>query len=100
MYAIYVLLFLETTPEDVETVVSSSHCTVTAERLNMAFFETSAKDKSCVDEAFFALTRDIKKRLGEHGGGGGGGASRTSGTVEVRQDEESSGGSKGKCGSC
>jgi hypothetical protein len=59
-----------------------------AERLNMAFYETSAKDKSCVDEAFFALTRDIKKRLGEHGGGGGG-ASRATGTVEVgRQDAE------------
>lgn len=31
----------------------------------MAFYETSAKDKTMVDDAFFALTRDIKKRLGE-----------------------------------
>ena len=34
----------------------------------MAFYETSAKDKTMVDEAFFALTRDIKKRLGESSG--------------------------------
>jgi Ras-related protein Rab-8A len=39
-----------------------------AEKLNMAFYETSAKDKTMVDEAFFALTRDIKKRLGESSG--------------------------------
>uniref|UniRef100_A0A7S0VY16 Uncharacterized protein n=1 Tax=Hemiselmis tepida TaxID=464990 RepID=A0A7S0VY16_9CRYP len=64
-----------------------------AERLNMAFFETSAKEKSCVDEAFFALTRDIKKRLGESGGGGGG--SRPMGTVQVgdaADDKKKSGG--------
>ena len=34
----------------------------------MAFYETSAKDKTMVDDAFFALTRDIKKRLGESSG--------------------------------
>ena len=35
----------------------------------MAFYETSAKDNTMVDDAFFALTRDIKKRLGESSGG-------------------------------
>ena len=40
-------------------------CLDCAEKLNMAFYETSAKDKTMVDDAFFALTRDIKKRLGE-----------------------------------
>jgi len=44
----------------------------------MAFYETSAKDKSMVDEAFFALTRDIKTRLGEHSG-----PTRNAGTVQV-----------------
>jgi hypothetical protein len=61
-----------------------------AERLNMAFFETSAKEKSCVDDAFFALTRDIKKRLGESGG-----TARPQGTVSVGHDDsekKSSGG--------
>jgi Ras-related protein Rab-8A len=67
-----------------------------AERLNMAFYETSAKDKSCVDEAFFALTRDIKKRLGEHGGTGGGGG-RPQGTVQVGQDTSAASTKKGGC---
>jgi len=49
-----------------------------AEQLDMAFYETSAKDKSMVDEAFFALTRDIKTRLGEHSG-----PTRNAGTVQV-----------------
>ena len=44
----------------------------------MAFYETSAKDKSMVDEAFFALTRDIKKRLGEHPG-----PNKSTGTVQA-----------------
>ena len=48
------------------------------EQLDMAFYETSAKDKSMVDEAFFALTRDIKTRLGEHSG-----PTRNAGTVQV-----------------
>ena len=37
-----------------------------------------AQDKSQVDEAFFALTRDIKTRLGENSG-----PSRNAGTVQV-----------------
>mmetsp|Transcript_27439 Transcript_27439/g.72431 ORF Transcript_27439/g.72431 Transcript_27439/m.72431 type:complete len:201 (-) Transcript_27439:364-966(-) len=36
-----------------------------AEKLNLAFFETSAKDKTMVDDAFITITRDIKKRLGD-----------------------------------
>uniref|UniRef100_A0A6T7LZX2 Uncharacterized protein n=1 Tax=Hanusia phi TaxID=3032 RepID=A0A6T7LZX2_9CRYP len=67
-----------------------------AEQLNMAFYETSAKDKSMVDEAFFALTRDIKKRLGEHPG-----PNKSSGTVQVsKQEESSSAGKKKSCGGC
>ena len=44
--------------------VSTEDGRAMAETLDMAFYETSAKDKSMVDEAFFALTRDIKARLG------------------------------------
>lgn len=54
-----------------------------AERLKMDFFETSAKDKSMVDDSFFALTRDIKKRLGEHSG-----PSKPSGTVLVSKPDD------------
>ncbi len=52
-----------------------------AEKLNMAFYETSAKDKTMVDDAFFALTRDIKKRLGESSGGPS--TTRTTGPITV-----------------
>ena len=54
---------------------------MTAEKLNMAFYETSAKDKTMVDDAFFALTRDIKKRLGESSGGPS--TTRTTGPITV-----------------
>jgi hypothetical protein len=47
----------------------------------MAFYETSAKDKTMVDDAFFALTRDIKKRLGESSGGPS--TTRTTGPITV-----------------
>lgn len=67
-----------------------------AEQLDMAFYETSAKDKTMVDEAFFALTRDIKSRLGEHSG-----PTRNAGTVQVnKNDESSSTKKKGGCGGC
>jgi len=49
----------------------------------MAFYETSAKDKSMVEEAFYALTRDIKKRLGEHSG-----PTKPSGTVQVNKPDD------------
>ncbi len=54
---------------------------IVAEKLNMAFYETSAKDKTMVDDAFFALTRDIKKRLGESSGGPS--TTRTTGPITV-----------------
>lgn len=49
----------------------------------MEFYETSAKDKDKVDEAFFALTRDIKKRLGEHSG-----PSKPSGTLQLSNQDK------------
>jgi len=73
-----------------ERVVSYERGKQLADQLGLEFFETSAKEKSCVDDAFFALTRDIKKRLGESGG-----TARPQGTVSVGHDDsekKSSGG--------
>jgi hypothetical protein len=53
------------------SAVPSHHCMIVSidltsnrtERLNMVFFETSALDRGVVDEAFMALTRQVKDRL-------------------------------------
>lgn len=44
-------------------VVSKEQGQQLADQLGMGFFETSAKSKEGVDEAFYFLTREIKKRL-------------------------------------
>jgi len=64
-----------------------------AQELVMEFFETSAKDKTQVEEAFYALTRSIKKRLGENSG-----PTRSTGTVQVTKSED--GAAKPKKGGC
>jgi len=76
--------------------VSTEDGRAMAETLDMAFYETSAKDKSMVDEAFFALTRDIKARLGENSG-----PSRQTGTVQVsKTDDNSKSSKKSGCSGC
>mmetsp|Transcript_66879 Transcript_66879/g.139382 ORF Transcript_66879/g.139382 Transcript_66879/m.139382 type:complete len:211 (+) Transcript_66879:71-703(+) len=63
-----------------------------ADQLGMEFFETSAKDKDKVEEAFFALTRDIKKRLGEHSG-----PSKPTGSIQLSKQDDSKKEQKKKC---
>jgi len=54
-----------------------------ADQLQMTHYETSAKDKTMVDEAFFALTRDIKMRLGENSAHPRGAPGAAPGTVTL-----------------
>ncbi|RUS23378.1 RAB8B, member ras oncogene family, isoform CRA_d [Endogone sp. FLAS-F59071] len=44
-------------------VISKEHGQLLAEELQVSFMETSAKSNIGVEEAFFSLARDIKKRL-------------------------------------
>ena len=91
--------------EESKKVVSGAQARELAEELGVPYLETSAKSSINVDEAFFALARDIKKRLidtaapsssGGAAASGAAGAGQSSGAVNVG----AGGGQQEKGGCC
>lgn len=60
-------------------VVDTSRGQALADEFNIQFLETSAKNNINVDEAFFTIARDIKKRRAEEGLTGGNGTTNNNG---------------------
>lgn len=72
-----------------------------AEELGLRFLETSAKSNINVEEAFFALARDIKARLIDSAPPGAPGSASSSGAgAGASSVGLGSGGSSGKSGCC
>ena len=55
-------------------VVTTERGQALADKFAIKFFETSAKNSINVEEAFYAIARDIKLRLMDNAGPGSGGA--------------------------
>jgi Ras-related protein Rab-8A len=71
-----------------------------ADEFQIKFFETSAKSAQNVEEAFFTIARDIKKRLIDTQPGGGGvsaSGGATGGKVVIEQPGAAGEGKKGCC---
>jgi Ras-related protein Rab-8A len=77
---------------DDKKVVSSEKGAELAKEYGISFLETSAKTNVNVEEAFFLIASDIKKRLMESNDGGKSNSSK--GTVKVA---DKSGKEKKKC---
>jgi len=78
-----------------ERQVSAAQGQQLADEYGMRFFETSARTRQNVEEAFLTLARDVVARLAAGGGGAATGSSGTA-TVNVRNDGPS-GSKKPKC---
>eukprot|EP00294_Goniomonas_avonlea_P009502 CAMPEP_0114555756 /NCGR_PEP_ID=MMETSP0114-20121206/8923_1 /TAXON_ID=31324 /ORGANISM="Goniomonas sp, Strain m" /LENGTH=213 /DNA_ID=CAMNT_0001740911 /DNA_START=71 /DNA_END=712 /DNA_ORIENTATION=+ len=70
--------------------VSTEKGKALADELGMGFFETSAKDKTNVENSFISLTRDIQKRLMDQQG-----PKPASSTIVVKPPEPGAGGGGG-----
>jgi len=87
--------------EESKKVVSQQQALELAEELGVPYMETSAKSSINVDEAFFTLAREIKKRLidtaapAAGAAASGGAAGSGSGSINVNQQ-----GSQEKSGCC
>ena len=80
-----------------EKVVETSRAQALADEYGIQFFETSAKNNINVDEAFYAIAREIKARLMDNPNAGQGGTTGSGGAVALNSNNSAAARDQKKC---